>query len=994
MQQICVLNSPIINKKDTIILNSESVTYSLNDINDLDSNVIVLYMYQLAKFQQHGIKVGMTVCHSGETFLHSIEKRIKEQKNEVALNDEQYEKFGLEREVVFWGICLDAKNDNFKDYKIHKEIMKKYSGIVDRDQEWFRNVPLDDLVEVFKKYRTFKLEKEIYTPRKEQKDCIEALKAYFNEHPKGERFLLNCKMRFGKCFTTYKYAEEANINKILILTFVPAVESSWRDDLSHIEKDYDCFTDNDLKKEKFSLKDRVKPFVIFLSLQNYLGKEKNNDVKSKIKKLEEVNFDLVVLDEYHFGAWNSRTQETFEDVDKSYQNELSKTKNKDLFKRLSITTDKTICLSGTPFRVLARGEFNVNNTYTYSYFDEQKNKYPTENKDVINDDYEEFPDMKILGYNMTNFFSGLNLLSDEKILGKKYFSLNQFFATQNDENYALEHKFIYEEEIKMWLEIIKGASFQGRNFPYSNPLLKDYVKHTLWLMPTVSSCIAITELLNNDNYFSRYEIINLSAPEIGAGNKALEYLNNGMTKAENTGKLGSIAITVNKLTIGVTVKKWFSIFVLKDLSSPEQYFQSIFRIQTPFVDRENCKVLKKDCFVYDFNIDRASALLLKYAKQYESENSQYEKLKISKLIVKYLPIYINGDLEHPISEEVFYQLAEFGDTSRLSLSRKIRDIGKTTRAYDDEIISEMLNDPNVSEVIKNVFAHAKFNKPKNRTAPSQPDDDFDKSITKEGLDCGYNLGYNEYEKFIDLDSEEIQNKFEDRLNSLCAENNHYKEGTNEFRSFNNGFKKGYERGVNAPVKKLNCGKNDGQEFVNKVKEAFGTNIKYTKETSSKINNFIHHYLNDDNNIPKEYKGALYSRWYKDSFKRACQTLLKPVVNVEKGQSVEDAENVLQHILSRLFEFLYISVYRETSFDEVFLNANPNVFLEAVGITKEDFDVLNKYKIFQKDVLDNYIHEFFMNESLGEKLDLTNEEIKKQYRNSFDWFGYGIEKSNN
>ena len=54
-------------------------------------------------------------------------------------------------------------------------------------------------------------------------------------------------MRFGKSYTTYKYCEEANINRILILTFIPAVEASWKDDLLHIQKDYKYYTDKNLR---------------------------------------------------------------------------------------------------------------------------------------------------------------------------------------------------------------------------------------------------------------------------------------------------------------------------------------------------------------------------------------------------------------------------------------------------------------------------------------------------------------------------------------------------------------------------------------------------------------------------------------------------------------------------------------------------------------------------------------------------------------------------
>lgn len=186
---------------------------------------------------------------------------------------------------------------------------------------------------------------------------------------------------------------------------------------------------------------------------------------------------------------------------------------------------------------------------------------------------------------------------------------------------------------------------------------------------------------------------------MGAGNDAYEYLMNGITESENTNKLGSIAITVNKLTIGVTVKKWSSVFVLKDLASPEQYFQAIFRIQTPYVCRER-KNREKDGFVYDFNIDRASALLLKYAEQ--SENEQTTKLQIAKLIVKYMPIFVNGDMSDPISEQAFYELAQYGDSSGIPLSRKITDTTKTTRMLDEETMAEMLNDKEVSDIIKRV----------------------------------------------------------------------------------------------------------------------------------------------------------------------------------------------------------------------------------------------------------------------------------------------------
>lgn len=105
--------------------------------------------------------------------------------------------------------------------------------------------------------------------------------------------------------------------------------------------------------------------------------------------------------------------------------------------------------------------------------------------------------------------------------------------------------------------------------------------------------------------------------------------------------------------------------------------------------------------------------------------------------------------------------------------------------------------------------------------------------------------------------------------------------------------------------------------------------------------------------------------------------------------MEETQNALQHILARLFEFLYISVYRETTFAEVFKNANPNVFLSAVGITKEDFQKLNEYKVFKEQTLNNIIRDFFVNETLGQYLNMEDPDVKNNYRNSFNWFGYGV-----
>ena len=989
MGKVTVTRSGNLGLMDKVIINGEEKEFFLDESNDSGIDLILLYIYQLKNFKEHGIKIGMTRCKEGEKFWDAIETRIKEQQKEVALGSDKYEKYGLEREVLYWGICVNVANESFKDYKLHKEIMTRESGICEKEQEWFLGIKAEDIIKIFKDVRE-EGKKTIFQPRKEQRECVERMKEYFNNHPKG-RFLLNCKMRFGKSYTTYKYCEEANINKILILTFVPAVQDSWKGDLLHIERDYKYYTDENLKKDNFVVSEINKPFVLFLSLQNYLGREKDSSVKARIAKLRDVEWDMVILDEYHFGAWNSRTQTTLknskeeisEDLDLEFQKVLKH--ETDVIEKFKIKTEKTVCLSGTPFKILAKGEFNRESSYTYSYFDEQRNKYPEENnREKINPDYAEFPDMKIYGYNMSNLFANAteSLFYQEDETGRKYFSLNKFFETKKDDQSDEHSVFIYEEYVKKWLSKISGKAFEYSilNAPFSYDFVEK-IQHTLWLMPTQNACEAIERLLKEDSYFRKFKIINLSVSGVGAGANAFRFLEKGIKESENTETKGSIAITVNKLTIGVTVKKWSGVFVLKDLTSPEQYFQAIFRVQTPL--KENGKILKKEGLVFDFNIDRAASLLLKYAK--EQSEGNFKKLEIARLIVKYLPIFINGDTTKKISEEVFYQLAEWGDVSAKTLSKRITDVSAVTAIDDDQTLADMMNDKEASEILKKVFAHAKFTKPNKETKiPAKSEDGFDTIPAREGIKVGQECGEIDFDMYESYDDEQIQKMVEQRIenytNEFLKEKKDYDE--NQKRWYQNGFRKGYFKGLEIPVKKLQCGYPDGKNFVEKVKEKFGSEIKYNDSTRNEINYFMNVYL--DKNIPNEYSGVLYKKWYIDSFKRKVRTELTELTNERKK---EDVSNILKHILTRLFEFLYISVYRETKFDEILQNAEDKKFLEAVGITKKDFEVINRYNIFNKRILDSYISDFFANETLGKSLS-SNEENKKKYRNSFNWFGYG------
>jgi hypothetical protein len=79
----------------------------------------------------------------------------------------------------------------------------------------------------------------------------------------------------------------------------------------------------------------------------------------------------------------------------------------------------------------------------------------------------------------------------------------------------------------------------------------------------------------------------------------------------------------------VTVPAWAGIFMLRELRSPETYFQAAFRVQSPWartvVDAveggEQQEVIKEICFILDFDPNRALTLVGDYATRLSTESA-------------------------------------------------------------------------------------------------------------------------------------------------------------------------------------------------------------------------------------------------------------------------------------------------------------------------------------------------------------------------------------
>jgi hypothetical protein len=504
---------------------------------------------------------------------------------------------------------------------------------------------------------------ETFLMRAEQKEAVDKTCDYFDsiwqeDNAAVPRFLWNAKMRFGKTFASYQFAKKLGAKRVLVVTFKPVVEDAWQTDLeSHIDFDGWQYLSQASGSDPSQI-DPNKPVVYFGSFQDLLGRDKaTGAIKSKNEWLHTTNWDLVIFDEYHFGAWRDTAKELFEGesetvVKNALQQEYDtglEHLNNDLdevdTEFLPITTRAYLYLSGTPFRALASGEFIEEQIFNWTYTDEQraKEEFALAHPDKLNP-YGALPQMRLLTYQMPE-----ELLAIASMGEFDEFDLNEFFAATGSGKSA---EFKHKDEVQKWLDIIRGqysgqivASLKTGTkppFPYADVRLLPYLQHSFWSLPRVASCDAMANLLAEkyNVFWHDYTVVNLAEPSVGVGLAALPPVKMAIGNGFDT---KTITLTVGKLTTGVTIPQWSSILMLRNLKSPETYFQAAFRVQSswaiknPNGDNPNEEeVFKPICFVFDFAPTRALRQLSEYGIGLSPNESNPEKAVAD--LVSFLPV--------------------------------------------------------------------------------------------------------------------------------------------------------------------------------------------------------------------------------------------------------------------------------------------------------------------------------------------------------------------
>ncbi|MCA6504766.1 MAG: GIY-YIG nuclease family protein [Pseudanabaena sp.] len=633
-----------------------------------------IYAYKDTHPQYKGLlKIGYTT--------RDAKTRVAEQYPVIRPGESPY-KILLEESAVY--SAIHKNGSAFSDHDVHRYLRKQ--GFKNPDGEWFQCTSKDVKAAILAiKNGAENVENRTldFGMRPEQQEAVDKAIAYFDSFTqensdKTPHFLWNAKMRFGKTFATYQLAKKMGWTKILVLTFKPAVQSAWQEDLeSHIDfAGWQFISRNGLE---FENADKNKPLVCFGSFQDYLGKNSAGGIKAKNEWVHLTNWDCVVFDEYHYGAWRDNAKELFEAEGKK-ELEFGEGEGIDYFDEsiIPITTNAYLYLSGTPFRAIASGEFIEEQIYNWTYSDEQRAKELFASQGASeNNPYAALPRMVMLTYQLPDSIREIAMKGEFN-----EFDLNVFFsATGNDKN----AKFAYENEVQKWVDLIRGNHLETAidnlklgakkpPMPYSDTRLLNILSHTFWFLPTVASCHAMRNLLaqKQNKFYHDYKIIVAAGTSAGIGVEALPPVLQAM---DNPLRTKSITLSCGKLTTGVSVKPWTGIFMLRNSSSPETYFQAAFRVQTPWVIKNpdstspnQEEIIKQECYVFDFAPDRALRQIADYSCRLNVDESNPEK-KVEEFI-HFLPVLAyDGSSMKQVDAAGILDMAMSGTTATLLARR-------------------------------------------------------------------------------------------------------------------------------------------------------------------------------------------------------------------------------------------------------------------------------------------------------------------------------------
>ena len=597
----------------------------------------------------------------GDTY-RPVSVRLNEWKKYFPDLEEEYKEKAIINDDVF-----------FRDYAVHKFIEEELGktrliesmleeGIY-YSNEFFENATSDDVKEAIKdikksyeendnKYQfydartslpevfQFKREDVEWEPRPNQQEAIDNfIKARENNR---KNLLMYAVMRFGKSFTAMMCAKEMKAKLVVIVSAKADVKIEWKKTVEQPKnfEGYSFVSADELTRNNNEIKDRLnngEKVAVFLTLQDLQG----DLIKDRHKDIFNNKIDLLIVDETHFGARADSYGKVLEntkyvhDIKDKYESEIDRLDElDDNIKAFDV--DTTLHLSGTPYRILMGSEFENEDIISFCQFSDIVREQEQWDEEKILDDetkewknpYYGFPQMVRFAFNPSK--KAKEKLAQYKTSGYTYaFSALLKPKSVNKSSDGLHRKFENEEEVLELFEAIDGSKNDENVLGFLNyNKIKEgkMCRHIVCVLPYCASCDALEELINNNKdkfkNLKDYKIINISGTDISSEYNKISKIKNAIKKCEEE-NIKTLTLTVNRMLTGSTVEQWDTMIYLKDTSSPQEYDQSIFRLQNQYVreyiDKDGNTIkynMKPQTLLVDFDPYRMFALQEKKSKIY------------------------------------------------------------------------------------------------------------------------------------------------------------------------------------------------------------------------------------------------------------------------------------------------------------------------------------------------------------------------------------------
>ena len=471
-------------------------------------------------------------------------------------------------------------------------------------------------------------------PRFHQELCIYKI---LNKIKEGKRkFLMGWKCRAGKTYGVGHlidqfYKSFGSINALIITPAPSETLSQFGHEM------FDAFTNfrdihiEEIKKGKQLNELRHQESNVYIIskqlLDNYVKSNKRCD-------FHEIEYDLIIFDENHFGGTTQKAEAIFKLFSKEYTSLVF----------LSATYQKTLIT------------YNIDHDCQYywniedEHFCKDRNmeylvhKHGKDVKRFLNINnmeeklsvYENMPELHLLSTLMEREkFKDIKKKLDNNNDDIHGFSMDVLFSiVKNDKN---EFQFEFKKQVFELLNYIvkennknsiyKRIQYLSKKNNSRTLLTNEHFSSQLWFLPfgiglkidDLSSCLK-KEMLEMDE-FNEYEILIINS-KIKTVKNLKDNIHTVECMAKKMGKKGLILLAGNQCSLGVTLPLVDVVFLLNNITSCDKIMQMMYRCMSEAKDGS-----KKIGYVVDFNINRVLHTFMEYPLVFDKSLNTKQKLE-------------------------------------------------------------------------------------------------------------------------------------------------------------------------------------------------------------------------------------------------------------------------------------------------------------------------------------------------------------------------------